>query len=277
MKRFTLAALTIVLVSPLAAQGNDPLAFLRRKAEMVDMTFSEYRDQPYTPVRTGEVQAAAFLTEGATMPFGSLLGPVVPPQVHGTEIGELAFAGTVVGIRPPAGVTYQKGDTVLLAAVVPGPKGWGDIVIPTGLARIGDSSPRQTLATVLTNYGSIHSGDATMPIAPFHNPGRTTPTPIAGPSGEIIAGSEVRELEQMGGNLFITLGKGSGVRIGDFIEVRRRPGTRPGMSDTIDDLMAVGEVVHVGDKSSTIRLTRVLDGDIHPGTPVVRVSTLPEG
>ncbi|HEY3935130.1 MAG TPA: hypothetical protein VGL65_11010 [Gemmatimonadales bacterium] len=273
--RFTLVALTVVLVPPLAAQGNDPLAFLRRRPETVDLTFSEYRDQPYTPVRTGEVQSATFLTDGMTMPFGAVLGPVVPPQIHATELGELAFAGAVIAVRPPAGAKYQRGDTVLLADIVPGPKGWGDIVIPTGLARIGDSSPRQTLATVLANYGSIHSGEVTLPLMPFTNPGRVAPVAISGPSAEVIAGSETRELEQVGSNLFVTLGKGSGIKIGDFVEVRRRPGPQPDNADAIDDLMAVAQVIHVGEKSATIRLTRVLDGDIRPGTPVVRIATLP--
>ncbi|MGH7583294.1 MAG: hypothetical protein ACREL5_08735 [Gemmatimonadales bacterium] len=271
--RIPLTLLAVVAAAaPLAAQGNDPLAFLRRGTG--DVVIGPPPAPTYKPVRTGELQAASFLTEMRDMPFGRLLGPVDPSLVRTAETTDLAMIGTVVAVAPPSGTSYQRGDTVVLALRLPGPKGWGEIVRPTGLARIGDQSPRQTLATVIAVYGPIRDGQVVFPLQPVTNPGTVQPVPANGPSGEIIAGAEPRELEQSGSLMFTTLGSGAGVRIGDFVEIRRRPQQRPHLSDTIDDIMAVGQVVHLGDKSSTVKLIRVIDPDIRAGTPVVRSATL---
>lgn len=273
--RSTIALLTLVAALPLSAQRNDPLAFLRQGPDVTDRSVEAYRTQQYRPVRTGEVRSAGFLTELHRMPFGHVLGPVMPPVMHASESSETVLPGAVIAVVPPAGAAYQRGDTVMLARLVPGPQGWGDIVVPTGLARIGEHTPRQTFATVIAMYGQVLMGQVTLPLEPVMNPGQAQPVAINGPTGEIIVGREIRELEQVGGVMFINIGRASGVRIGDFIEVHRRAGPRLNAADTGDDVMAIAQIVRVGDKSSTIKLVRVLDPDIRAGAPVVRIATLP--
>jgi hypothetical protein len=273
--RSTLALLTLVAALPLSAQQNDPLAFLRPVPYSADRSYEAYRNQPYQPVRPGEVRSAGFLTEEHDMPFGRVLGPVAPPVMHNTESSETALPGAVIAVLPPQGAAYQRGDTVMLARVVPGPQGWGDIVVPTGLARIGDHTPRQTLATIIAMYGQVIMGQVVLPLEPLANPGMVQPVPISGPTGAIIISREPRELEQVGSVLFTNIGRGAGLRIGDFVEVRRRAGPRLNAADSDDDVMALAQVMRVGDKSSTIRLVRVMDPDIRAGAPVVRIATLP--
>ena len=273
--RSQLALLLLIASTPLAAQ-QQPLSFLRKSgAAEQDAALTIYKEQPYQPVRPGEVRQSAFLTEGQALPFGKVLGPVSPTQVRSSSTASLALTGTLIGIRPPAGATYAPGDTVVLAIVSQGPKGWGEIITPTGLARVGTSSDRQTLATVITTYGPIRDGQVTLPIEPVKNPGRVQPVKASGPAGTIIGGASTRELEQPGGIMFSDLGRESGLRPGDFVEVRRRPAPRQNTSDTIDELMATGQVLRVNARSSTIKLLRVVAPGIAPGTPVVRVATLP--
>jgi hypothetical protein len=251
--RSVVVLLTFAAVAPLVAQGP-----------------------AYRPVRPGDVRSAGFLTEQGHVAFGRLLGPVDPQLVHSAETPEVVFPGTVVAVQPPEGGTYQRGDTVLLALVVPGPAGWGSIVIPTGLAQVGDRTPRQTLATVIAMFGPIRGGgQVVLPIEPLANPGEVQPVPSAGPSGELITSREPRDVSQTGEVFFINIGRTAGMRIGDFVEIRRHAGPRPNAADTIDDLMAVGQVVHVGEKHSSIKLTRVIDPNLRAGTPVVRITTLP--
>lgn len=273
--RFTLAVLVVVGALPLAAQNPDPLAFLRRTNDQDDIAFINYRNQPYAPMRSGELRASSFLTEMRAMPFGEVLGPVDPPVVRATQSAEAALSGTVIAVRPPEGAAYQRGDTVVLATVSPGPRGFGDIVIPTGLARIGDHTSRQTLATVLVMYGPIRYGQVVMPLEPVTNPGKVQPVAISGPTGELIASEEPRELLQVGGRVFVDMGRSAGLRVGDFVQIHRRGAPRINAADTIDDLMATGQVVHTGEKSSTIRLTRIIDPAVRPGAVVVRTATLP--
>jgi hypothetical protein len=272
--RSTLAMLVLVAALPLSAQQSDPLAFLRHN-EATDLAFITYRDQPYSPVRSGEFRASSFLTEQRGMPFGQLLGPVDPPVVRATQSAEAALPGMVIAIQAPEGASYRRGDTVTLALVAPGPKGWGDIVLPTGLALVGEHTPRQTLARVIAMFGPIRFGQVVLPVEPHVNPGKVQPVPIAGPTGEVIGSEEPRELQQVGGRMFISIGRSSGIRVGDFVQIRRHSSPRINASDTIDDLVANAQVIHTGDKSSTIKLTRIIDPDIRPGAPVVRTATLP--
>ncbi len=274
--RSTLALLTLVAALPLAAQQNEPLAFLRPAPYAADRAVQTYRDAvAYQPVRPGEVRSAAFLTEMRSMPFGQVLGPVAPPVMHNTESSETALPGAIIAVLPPPGASYQRGDTVMLARLVPAPMGWGSIVVPTGLARIGDHTPRQTMATIIATYGQVILGQVVLPLEPFTNPGTVQPVPIDGPTGAVITGSETRELEQVGGTLFINIGRGAGVRVGDFFQVRRHAEARLNAADTNDDVMALAQIIRVGEKSSTIRLVKVMDPDIRAGAPVVRIATLP--
>jgi hypothetical protein len=272
--RLTVFAL-VLIAGPLVAQSDDPLAYLQRDANPTDTAFSAYRSTPYQPVRPGEVRSAGFLTEQRSLPFGQVLGAVDPEQVHAAQSLEVMLAGSLIAVVPPNGAAYQAGDTLVIARRIPGPEGWGDIVIPTGLAQVGDHTPRQTMARVIAMYGAIRTGDVTLPIEPVASSSGETPADVAGPRGTIIAGQQPHELTQAGTDMFIDMGRAAGIRIGDFVQVRRRPTARLDAPDTIDELMAVGQVVHVGEKTSTIKLTRVIDPDIRPGTPVVRTATLP--
>lgn len=271
--RSCLTLALVVLATPLAAQ--DPLAFLRKGEVPPDAALIIYKEQPYRPIRVDEARAAGFLTEGRMLPFGKVLGPVTPAEVRSTSTGALALTGTQIGIRPPEGAAYQVGDTVVLATVKQGPKGWGDIVVPTGLARVDQVGERQTLATVISTYGTIRDGQVTLPLEPVNDPGKVQPVRVAGPSGTIITSQSPREVKQPAGILFIDLGRETGIRPGDFLEVRRPVVRRQNASDTIDELMATAQVVRVNAQSSTIRLIRIVAPGIEAGTPVVRVATLP--
>lgn len=274
--RCTAALLTLVTALPLSGQQYDPLAFLRRGPGNTDLATVAYPDIPYRPVRIGEVRTAGFLTEGRALAFGRVLGPVIPPVVPATESAETILPGALIAITAPSGGSYQQGDTVMLARLDPAPEGWGQIVVPTGLAVVGNHTPRQTFATLVAMYNPVHMDQVVFPVQPVVNPGDVKPVPVTGPAGEVIVGREVRELEQVGGVLFINLGRTAGIRLGDFVQFRRRPGPRLNAADTEDDVMATGEVVHVDDRSSSVKLIRVIDPVIRPGTPVVRFATLPD-
>lgn len=272
--RSTIALLTLAALAPLAVPGTISAQASDRGSEP---TFAAYDGPIYRPVRAGDVRSAGFLTEQPRTAFGRLIGPVDPPLVRSAQTPAVVFPGTLVAVQPPEGATYQRGDTVLLALVAPAPIGWGSIIIPTGLAQIGDRSPRQTLATVIAMYGPVRGGaQVVLPVEPLANPGDVQPVPVAGPSGELITSREPRDVSQTGEVFFINIGRSAGIRIGDFVQIRRHAGPRANGADTIDDVMAVAQVVHVSEKSSSIKLTRVIDPtNLRAGSPVVRIATLP--
>ena len=265
--RSTLILLTLVAATPLAAQPQDPGG---SQADAVGW----YRPDPYRALRPGELRSAAFLTESRPMPYGRVLGPVTPSAVEFAQSPEMVMPGSTIGVRPPAGAAYQRGDTVVLAVTSAGPRGWGDMVLPTGLARIGTSNPRQTEAVIIELYGPVRAGQVVLPLSPSPKVGEAQPVKADGPTGSFLFGREPGELHQQGSELFVDLGRTSGVRLGDFIEFRRRPGPRAGSADMVDQSLAVGQVVSVGEKSSTVRLFRIKNPGFPAGGPVLRIATL---
>ncbi len=274
--RSALTPLVLVLAAApalSAQQQADPLAYLRplQSADSV----VHYTEIPYRPLRSGEVHTASFLTEGRAMAFGTVLGPVAAQQVQSSQTGALAMEGMIIGVRAPAGGSYQAGDSIILATTTQGPIGWGLVVTPTGIARVTGNAPHQALAVVVAVYGPIRDGQVTLPAESFSNPGVVKPVPVTGPNGTVLGSAEPRELAQVGGELFVDVGSQAGMRLGDFVDLRSKPERRMNAADTIEELMAVGQVIHVGDRSSTVLLTRVIAPVIPAGTTVVRSATLP--
>lgn len=277
IRSLPLLAMVFVAV-PLAGQDRPALPFLMPvEPTATEEAVAFYDNQPYVPVRRGEVLSAGFLSDGVALAFGRVLGPTRPPQVAVVAPGAEMTRGAVIAIRAPAGGTYLPGDTVVFAVQRPAPKGWGQIIVPTGLARVVSGNSRQTHVTLLTIFGPVRQGQLVYPLAPFVDPGEVAFTGVVnGARGTVIGYRDRRDLAQPGSHLFVDIGAAHGVRLGDFIQVRRAVESRRGAADTIDEPMGLGQVVHVGARSSTMRLVRVTAPDIAPGTTVVRVASLPE-
>ncbi len=272
--------LAAVIIAPLGAQDGTPGAYpflVQPEPTATEEALAFYDSQPYVPVRRGEVFAAGFLTEDRMMAFGRVFGPTRPPQVAARAPGAEMTRGAILAIDPPAGVRYQPGDTVVFAVRYPAPKGWGYIIVPTGLARVGATTPTQTLVTLLTIYGPVRRGQYVYPLEPFVDRGEVFPAAVVnGARGTVLGFRDRRELAIPGSHIFIDLGAANGIRLGDFVQVRRAVRARLDAADTIDEAMALGQVVHVGTRSSTVRLIRVTAPDLAVGTMAVRVATLPE-
>ncbi|MES2125304.1 MAG: hypothetical protein V4503_11525 [Gemmatimonadota bacterium] len=259
--RAQFAVLLLLGAAPLAAQDE----MITAAADAV----------PYVPIRPGQSYSAGFLSELRLLPYGKLRGAVTPPSIRSAASGAIITVGTTLSVDAPAGASYTVGDTLVLVQRSPGPKGWGEVVKPTGLARVSASNGGQTLATLLEIYGPVREGQSTLTLEPVPNPGAVQPVKSAGLAATVIAPREPRELLQPGNVIFVSAGRTAGMRLGDFVEVRRKPARRINAPDQIDELMATGQVVAVNEKHSSVVLVRVVAPDIAPGTPVVRVATLP--
>jgi hypothetical protein len=273
----TISALVLIALAtpPLVAQGDTTLAFLRPASQTAQDALRAYQNRTYEPIRVSEVRAAGFLTEGLLMPFGRSLGPVTPQMVATAGNTATMMVGASFAVQPPEGGQYAVGDTLIVATTHPGPRGWGESVVPTGMVRVAEVNERQSITKVLAIFGPMRSGQVVFPAEPVASPGRVEPVAIEGPAGVVLAPRTPRELQMPGGLLFTDLGRDAGIRLGDFVQIRRRPGPRINAADSVDELMATAQVVHVGSRSSTIRVIEVISPEVQPGAPVVRVATLP--
>ncbi len=250
--------------------------FTRRRGMDARAALRTYREQPYRPLRRGEFFAAGYLSEGDKLPFGQLLGTVTPQQIRNLSDRSSATLFTTVAVAPPAGASYAAGDSLLIVQTFPGPEGYGDIVIPTGVARVTGLNGKEALATVVGVFGAIRSGQLTIPAEKFVDGGTMRAQPVEkGIVGAVLSQRETRELKHPQNYLFIDKGKRDGVARGDVFEVRREPAPRVGGSSTVDELMAVLQVVHVRERSATVKVINVISPDISPGTRVVQVGKLP--
>ncbi len=274
MRPIMLVLTGLCLAVPLAAQHTTP-DFLRHD-DGPENALMAYTSRPYHPVRMGEVRAATFLTEDRVMPFGEAIGPITPQQVRSGGFPAVTEIGLAFAVRPPIGGNYRVGDTVMTVVVTPGPKGWGVVVSPTGLMEVVGREAGQTATRVLAIYGPIRPGQSVLPLASLPDPGDVDPvaTP-SGPAGAVIGPPKPRELLTSFGQLFIDLGRGDGMAVGDFVQLRRHAGPGLNAADDSEALLATGQVIHVNARSSTIRLNKILAPEIVSGTPVVRVATLP--
>lgn len=276
MRAISVMLLVALATPPLVAQGDTTLAFLRPAGKTAQDALRAYKERTYEPIRISEVRAAGFLTEGALMPFGRSLGAVTPQMVATAGNTAAMMVGSRFAVQPPEGGRYAVGDTLLVGTSHPGPRPWGDAIVPTGMVRVIEVTERQTITEVVTIYGPMRSGQVVYPAEPVASPGRVEPVATPdGPAGIVLAPRTPRELQMPGGLVFTDLGRDDGMRLGDFVQVRRRPGPRINAADSVDELMATAQVVHVGPRSSTIRIIEVISPEVQPGAPVVRVATLP--
>jgi LysM repeat protein len=257
--------------------GAYPLPeFTRRQTGTQAVALQAYVAPESQPLRLGEFYAAAFLTEEQALPLGQVLGPVTPPQIRNLTERQSAAPGTTIGIRPPPGASYALGDTLLLFVPEAGFPGYGDMVVPTGLARVTGEANGHALALVVALYGPVRQGQSVLPAEPYVPGPMSQAVPATDTlRGAVLGARSRRELKMPQTHLFINLGRENGVMPGDLVEIRRRPGIRGAAAVSIDELMAWGQVVRAGARSATVLLLHVESPDIAPGTPVYRVAALP--
>ncbi len=250
--------------------------FWEKRAPVAEVTIRSTSNDNYRPLRSGEFYSSGFLTETESLPFGRLLGATTPQQIRNLSERASATVFTTIAVVPPKGGTYAEGDSLLLVLREIAQRGYGEIVLPTGLARVIGKNGDQYLAQVVAVYGPIRNGQYVLPAERFPGSGSARAVAVDdGLTGRVIGGREARELKHPQNVLFIDQGRLAGVAQGDIFEVRREAGPRLGAADTMDELMAVGQVVHVRDRSATLLLLQIVSPDIPPRTLVRQVAKLP--
>lgn len=269
----TLAQLTAATASD---SGSDQGLFGPRRTHMLEETLKAYAHQPYRPLRRSEFYSSGFLTENQSLPFGKVLGPALPQQIRATSSHANAMPYSQIVVEAPKGGTYQVGDTLLLAQLGPDLAGHGDIVIPTGLARVIDTVQGRYVADLVATYGPIRNGQRTLPAEQFTPPAEAHAVPVAeGVHATFLGGNGRQDLKAPQMVVFLDKGRADGVAPGDMFELRRQAQRLSDGTQLINDVMATLQVVHVREHTATARLLNVLSPDIAPGTEARQTAKLP--
>ena len=261
----------------LAEQPEDqPLLFSSQKPRTAAEILKTYTDQPYRPLRRSEFYSSGFLTENQRLPYGRVLGPVTPQQIKAVNNRANALPFTAITIEAPKGATYEVGDSLLLVQEGHEIEPFGDVVIPTGLARVLESVDDHYIATIVATYGPIRNGQRVLPAESFTPGVGRRAVPISdGVRGAMIGGLGRQDLKEPQMVVFINKGREDGVTPGDLFEIRRSPQRLSDGTIRVNELMATMQIVHVRDHTSTGMLINVISPDIPAGTGVLQVAKLP--
>jgi len=233
----------------------------------------------YRPIREDEFYSSGFLSEEQKLPFGKLLGSVTPQQISTSSPHKGARIYSEVGIRPPAGAKYEVGDTLLIIRIDREINDWGLVLVPTGLIRVTDVGGAEDVGVVVQQYAQILNNQFLLPAEKFPDPGSVRSVPISdGVHGQVIQSRDLQQLKGPLDVLFIDRGRKDGVNLGDIFEVRsskRYVEAPQGEAETLDEVMALVQVVHVGEQSSSVRIAKLIQPNIRPGAGVHQVAKLP--
>ena len=219
-------------------------------------------------VLPGQFYGAGFLTENDRLPWAEVIGAAGKATVGSLTTVSSAHIYESIEIRAPSGSSYHIGDSLLVAIVGREVPKWGQIVKPTGIARVREVSDRRVVADILSQWSRIGSSQAAMPLEPFRNTGTAGPVPIEnGLTGRVIVGRDLAQLQGQQSIIFIDKGRDDGVSLGDIFEVLRPnpPGSSP---EAPLKQIAVLQIVHVRQRSASGVVTQIGDVGMGPGSPV---------
>lgn len=231
----------------------------------------------YRPLKRSDFYSSGFLSEGQKLPYGQVVGNVVPMQIHSTGYGEASEIYSRIAIMPPKGGSYQVGDTLLLLKVDRVEPVWGDVIFPAGLAKVIDVSRPQAEAVLIAQYEPVHGGTLALLAEKFVDPGNVHPVAVAnGVRATVLFGRERQDLKGQQSVVFLDKGQADGVRQGDVFEIHRNQVSRNDSPvQAVPDVVATLKVVHVGQHSATGRLIHVYSPAFASGAPARQVAKLP--
>jgi len=247
-----------------------------KRTKMLEESLRAYTHQPYRPLRRSEFYSSGFLTENQNLPFGKVLGPVIPQQTSASNVGANAQPYSSIAVEAPRGATYQIGDTLLVVQLGGELGSHGSVVMPMGLVRVIDTVQGRYVGSVVATYGPIRHDQRVLPIEAFTPSSEAHAVPVTdGVRATFIGGPGRQDLKAPQMVVFLDKGRQDGVAPGDLFEIRRTAKRLPDGRQLVNDVMATLQVVHVRDHTATGRLLNILSPDIAPGTGARQVAKLP--
>jgi hypothetical protein len=260
----------------LGPRGEEWKKYFANNSDAMRQAISGYGEMEYRPLRRGEFYSSGFLTEGRDMPFGRLVGPVEPSQIGASATTPTVLLSNRVYVTPPRGAAYRVGDSLLVAELGADVANQGRMVVPSGMLRVTEVAPGRTVARVIEMYHEMTAGQVVLPVEPF-TPGVTRQAvPVTdGVQARVLGGPLRQVLRGPQDVLFLDKGRQDGVAPGDIFEIRRSEKRRSDGVVTAPDVLAVVQVVHVGERTATVRILTLTAPVIANGSESRQVGRLP--
>ena len=271
------ATLIVEPPPPTVAESRETIFDRRRtNQQVVQDVLRAYIHQPYRPLRAGEFYAAGFLSEEERLPWGRVLGATAVSAIPRLSDRTSAITFQEISIRPPRNASYHVGDSLLVARIdrILDFGRWGDVVVPTAIARVTSIQEEQVLGVVVAQFDRVHENQLAMPLEPFRDPGQVRPTPVErGLTGKLLGARDPHSIAGAQQYFFIDKGRRDGITLGDVFEVYRPAQGYAGTAS--EEVRAVLMIVHTRERSATGLLLQISHPSLDRGLPVRLIKKMP--
>jgi hypothetical protein len=222
------------------------------------------RNPPLRPSGRLQFYSAGYLTEEEDFPWAEVLGAVGQSTLSTLRATSAATVYERISIRAPENAIYHVGDSVVMSRLSRRVPDWGEIVVPTGIARVVQVSGREVEAEIEMQFERVADGQVALPIDPFRVR-MGEPVPIEnGMRGEIIAIRNLHPVATLFDVVFVDRGREDGIVPGDEFEVI----VEDEGSEFPARQVATLKVVHVRQRSASAMITALQGVDVRPAATV---------
>lgn len=229
----------------------------------------------YRAVRGTEFYSSGFLTEDDELPWGDVINAVGARSTSRISTASSATVFELIEIEAPESALYQVGDSLLIASVTREISDWGEVVVPTGVARVNSVAGRSAIAEVLTQFGLVLSGQRILPLEVFSDPGSVRPVPVeGGVRARVIQVRDRHPVPNQQNIVFIDVGRSDGVVPGDVFEITRAIADIS-LPDAPVERVAILRIVHVRENSASGMLMQIYRTGVVPRAPARLIRKMP--
>jgi hypothetical protein len=248
-----------------------------RRPQEASVSLDLRLEQAYRAVREGEYYASGFLTEDEPLVAGAIVAAATAQSIR-----RLSGRGTVslydeVVVSPPGGESYARGDLLLVYQRGRRVRGYGDVIVPTGLLVVrspgGDGGAVNAVVRAL--YRRVEIGQPLIKVARFAAPPATRADPVdSGVVGAVVARRDLAEIASAQDVIFISVGAEDGVHLGDVFQITSVPGAGLGEAAVAQEQGKL-LIVHTRPRTATGIVVELAQADIRPGAIARQIRRMP--
>ncbi len=215
--------------------------------------------------------SAGWLIEKEAVPSEIIGRAVEPADVYAgvvKRIGVMPFERVRVAIDGPL---PQIGERLLVVRTGRRITDIGDVVIPTGILTVSSHDDPGVVAVLTNEYDRVKFGDYVLPLPPLNLAvGMVAQATTSDLSGHIVTFRVNKELYSLGDIVYLSLGLGEGVRLGDEFMVNA-----PEDSGWSGAFVGRLQIVGVRADQSIARIVHVEEALFEEGLTVSLVARMP--
>ncbi len=269
-----------VRAAPPAAQAPEvtaPTVFARPRGPVAAPSVQVTMDETYRVVREGEYYSAGFLTELRPGQTGRIIGSLQTSAIRRAYTRSSATLFGDLLVRPAPADTLRPGDLLLVLRRSDEIRGYGDVIVPTGLLRVSavDSAAGTASARVIAMYGYVQDNQELIKVTPFRFDTNARPVEVSdGIEARVVGTRDFSGAVAPQSVIFLDKGFEDGVRLGDVFVVSG-PSRQAGTAGNIPREQARVIVVNAQARTASAVIVSLSQPDLRAGSTARQIRRMP--